>query len=134
MRSFTLAEKNAFVFLPASLSFAVYYLFFIYEFHLAGECISNDPPVPSEELYRQWAGQYGSVRPLRGLNHRTMLIQVRRTCTVYRQWAGKYVSVRTLRGLNHRTMLIQVRETVHCTVQTMDGTANSIDTIRTILT
>ncbi len=41
---------------------------------------------------------------------------------MYRQWAGQYGSVRPLRGLNHRTMLIQVRETVHCTVQTMDGT------------
>jgi hypothetical protein len=127
----------------------LYCLFFIYEFYLAGECISNDPPVPSEELYRQWAGQYGSVRPLRGLNHRTMLIQVRELCSVqtvgwtvqlceaperaqpqdnahtgemelYRQWAGQYGSVRPLRGLNHRTMLIQVRELY--SVQTVGGT------------
>ncbi len=68
-------------------------------------------------MYRQWAGQYGSVRPLRGLNHRTMLIQVRE---LYRQWAGQYGSVRPLRGLNHRTMLIQVREL--CSVQTVGGT------------
>ncbi len=60
------------------------------------------------------AGQYGSVRPLRGLNHRTMLIQVRELYSV-QQWAGQYGSVRPLRGLNHRTMLIQVKEL--CTVQ-----------------
>ena len=36
----------------------------------SGECISNDPVVSGEGGYKPWSGQFGSARPLRGLNYR----------------------------------------------------------------
>jgi len=44
--------------------------------HFGGECISNDPVVSGEAEYKPWSGQFGSARPLRGLNYRTLLCKV----------------------------------------------------------
>jgi len=44
--------------------------------HFADDCISNDPPTASEAAYKQWAAQFGSARPLRGLLYRTLLMTI----------------------------------------------------------
>jgi len=45
-------------------------------YQFGDECLSNDPPNAKEEGYKQWAAQFGSARPLRGLLYRTLLMQV----------------------------------------------------------
>ena len=41
-----------------------------------GTCISNDPPVATEEVYKQFAAPFGSCRPIRGLLYRTCAMKV----------------------------------------------------------
>jgi len=45
-------------------------------FHVAEDCLSNDPADPKDPTYKQWAAQFGSARPIRGLSYRTLILNV----------------------------------------------------------
>ena len=44
-----------------------------------GYCISNDPAVPAEEVYKQYSTPFGSCRPIRGVFHKTLIMKVQFT-------------------------------------------------------
>ena len=56
----------------------------------SGECISNDPVVAGEALYKPWSGPFGSARPIRGIHYRWGFLYI-----IFKKYAS-FLLIRTL--------------------------------------